>query len=122
MAFESSTSVCTSVAILPNPTDDWSVLSPFPGSTLSAGETGFVFSTSKTHTGSLHLLQDRLIDIGRTSNGFNFLAKTRVNKRGQVSKSKGIGGMSKLKDFSFTILNSTFGQNAMSTSDLLSLY
>jgi hypothetical protein len=98
------------------------VLSPFPGSTLSAGETGFVFSTSKTHTGSLHLLQDRLIDIGRTSNGFNFLAKTRVNKRGQVSKSKGIGGMSKLKDFSFTILKSTFGQNAMSTSDILSLY
>jgi len=119
---ESSTAVTTSIAIYPNTSDAWDVLSPFPSYTLGGGDVAFVISTSNTNNdGSLKLLPSRLIDVGKISNSINFLAKTNLNQSNEPI-SNGIGGMSKLKDFTFTMTRSYLGTNIMDRDDIINLY
>jgi len=120
--FESSTNVSTNIAIYPNTGDSWDVLSPFPGETLGVGEEAFVFSdASSSNDGSLHLLPSRLIDVGKVGNEVNFLAKTNLESK-TIPTTQGIGGMSKLKDFSFTITKDYLGSNPMDQRDIINLY
>ena len=115
--FEMNTAVTTSVAIYPNNTDTWHVSSPF-GEVLSGGEGAFVFSTSKKiKDSSLHLVRGRLVDVGKYSNSIDFLFKTYSEQKTKVAETSGIGGISKLKDFNFTILRS-----GMSVGNVISLY
>jgi len=120
--FDLSSAVTTCIAIYPNTNDTWDILSPFPGDTLSLGEEGFVLSNSRhNNNGLLHLLPDRLIDVGKGSNKIDFITKTNLNQQ-SVPESPGIGGMSKLKDFKFSILKNYHDYNNMGTRDILALY
>lgn len=115
--FQLSGSVTTSVAIYPNASDNWDIISPFPGVTLGMGVVAFVFSNSKINNdGSLHLLPDRLVDIGKSHNSVNFLTKTNIGQE-TTPESSGIGGMSKLKDINFGML-----KDVMEARDIIDLY
>jgi len=120
--FNTSSQVTTSIAIYPNTNDNWDVLSPFPGETLTVLEEGFVLSDSMVNNdGSLRLLPKRLIDISSIKNEINFLVKTNL-KQTTIPASQGIGGTSKLKDFNFTITKDYVGVNSMSIDNIIGLY
>ncbi len=121
MAFSSSTPITTSIAIYPNTNDTWDVLSPFPGYTLGGGDVAFVMSTGTVcNDGSLVVLPSRLLDVGKFYNGVNFYAKTKLTP-GTDPITNGIGGMSKLKDFNFTMSRSYLGINIMDRTDVINL-
>jgi len=85
-------------------------------------EKGFVFSNSLINNyGLLHLLPKRLNDVGRINNEVNFLAKTNLQSK-TIPVSQGIGGMSKLKDFNFTITKDYLGTNPMDINDIINTY
>lgn len=85
-------------------------------------EEGFVFSNSLINNyGLLHLLPKRLLDVGKIKNEVNFIAKTNLQQK-TVPTSQGIGGMSKLKDFNFTITKDYLGTNPMDINDIKNLY
>ena len=112
-----------SIAIYKNDSDDWSSVSPFPGEVLTPPESAFVISTCDSCTdGSLHLVPGRLIGVESISNQVDFFIKTLMENKA-AGESSGIGGMSKLKDFSFSIIknNGSTGGDITNTQ-VLSLY
>lgn len=113
--FETSGTLTTCLAIYPNATDTWNVSSPFSGHTLTT-EDGFVFSNSTVNNSNLYLIQSRLSDLGKVSNEVNFIEKTNL-KQSDEFESKGIGGISKLKDFKFKLT-----KGSMTESNIISLY
>lgn len=102
--FETSSNLTTCIAIYPNSGDDWNTLPPFTGESLVDAEEAYVISNSLTNnvSESLHLLQSRLSDVGKISNQIDFLFKTNTGQN-KIVESSGIGGFSKLKDFTFSM-------------------
>jgi len=122
MPFSTSTLSHISIVIYPNSTDTWTISSPFPGEVLGVGEVAFVISTASVcNDGSLHLVPGRLIDINTHSNEIDFLIKTLMDSKASA-ESSGIGGLSKLKDFSFSMIkdNGAIGGN-ITSNNIISL-
>lgn len=66
-------------------------------------ETAFVFSNSIINNyNKFNLIEDRLTEVGKVTNNINFVAKTNLAQKKEV-QTKGIGGISKLKNFTFKL-------------------
>jgi hypothetical protein len=104
-----------SIIIYPNSSDTWDISSPFPTEVLGMGETAFVISTASVcNDGSLHLVPVRFSEAGTLLNEVDFLIKTLMESK-STAESSGIGGLSKLKDFSFSVIkdNGSVGGNML---------
>jgi len=113
--FETSTQVTMGVVLYPNISDDWKIDSPF-NELLEEAEIAYVFSPSiDTISSELHLIKSILNNVSKISNSIDFISKIDVEKS-EEQISNGIGGISRLKDFSFTLLLS------ISTLDLIKFY
>lgn len=119
----SKLTVC--IAVFPNTTDDWWIDSPFPGELLNTGEEYFVLSNGSDNLGATkaHYVNGRFKTLSKWSNEVNFITKTKVDSKNPL-ETEGIGGMSKLKDFSFTLSrgNMNNGLNPMLPQDIIGLY
>jgi len=123
--FETNGFMSVCLAVHPNSIDKWKVTSPFVGDVLEDDEEYFVFSNGSDNSlaDKAHKVVGRIKDIGQFSNEIAFMQKTTAEKSKPLV-SKGIGGMSKLKDFSFSIFatNRNNNTNVMNYENIISLY
>ena len=94
------------VIIRPFQEDNWLLNPPFNSENLIVGEEGYIFANTQDVTGFLnyHLLQDRMTSVGSITNRIDFMQKT-IQDSSDRNITTGIGGVAKLKDFTFSLAN-----------------
>ena len=98
--------IIVGIIIRPNATDDWETTPPFPNIPL-AGSNGYLIANSDlTDPGfdDYKIVTGMSLSITNLVNEFDFLQKVIDDSSGR-NISKGIGGLAKLKDWSFTLAN-----------------
>ena len=106
------------IKIYPRVIDNWTNLPPILG--VGDCTTGIIFTHGSDYPSGFNpdglcVITNYLHDIGIIDNEFVFLEKTRSSSRDDLTKTKGIGGLARLKSFNFSIkrynLNSNYPIN-----------
>lgn len=99
--------VSTVIVIFPNALDNWNTYPPFENDPLGTTNAYVLANTDKFDPDFLleyTVLSNRLLTIGKIGNKIDFMQKTLTDST-ERNVTEGIGGLAKLKDFQFTIID-----------------